>query len=332
MHILTFAEHPGYEFIQAPQLDRNGEEELHEVFGKLAEPHQGGSANLALLPYDPVQFPEQRNDIVGMRGPRADVKTVRNLAHTAYRGFDLVEARLASRPDLLNNLALDVQSGYNDLIVLDHGTIINSPVFGAAVFTTLHEFVAQHPELDLSKLRMSLIASKLITRLAAFGSIPTSRVLTNIYDLRYSIPPSRNVRRSQIPADWRKEFNAAMLAAYADEPDEEQTGELTVISGSGATDVSKRSLHIPRPSYTTHMGPVATGTAALMQQCDRILPAGLNVSGKQPAMAIGFLRPAISEASGAVGIMGQVADMMTAATGNQHIYHPTREDFERAIS
>ncbi|MEK7602747.1 MAG: hypothetical protein AAB459_00690 [Patescibacteria group bacterium] len=330
MSFISFKDHPSHEFMQCPDLVRDKEEEeVHEVFGRLAAPHQGGSADLALLPYDPEKYPEQRLDIVGMRGPKADIATIRNLANAAYRGFGFVEDGLRARPDLLNNLVLEISGGSNVLTVLDHGTIINSPIFGAALFTTLHEFSAEHEALESLHPNMSLIASKLITRLAVFGSIPSSRVLTNIYYLRYSIPPSRNVRRSNIPPQLRKRFNAAMISSYANEPATD-AGEITVISGSGSTDVVKRS-HLPRRTSTIHMGPVATGTVALMQQCDRILPSGLNVSGNQPAMAIGFLRPAISEDTGAVGVMGQIAGMMTDATGIEHAYHPTRESFERAI-
>jgi hypothetical protein len=319
------------DLIIAPEVSRDYEPTVHEVFATLGAKHEGGSADLALLPYDPEVYPFQRLDVIGIRGKRVDVDTIRALGRGAYKHFDDIEAQFADRQDLLNHVAMAVVDGRDVMYLYDHSTIINGAVVGAAGRCALLNFAANELHTDLSMVREDIIISKLVTRLAAFGSIPAPEVLSNIWDTFFSIPPSRTIRGSAIPEETRQATNRAMLRAYKEPADEAATvGAIHTVHGSGSTDVEVRSGLIGHRQRTVHMGPLANGTVGLMADA-MILPIGATLGDKEPTVTIGHLRNPIGSPEEAHGIMGNIARMNSEATGNEYIYHPTQASFAAAV-
>jgi len=319
------------DLIIAPEVSRDEEQLVHDVFGALGEKHEGGSADLKMLPYDAEAFPFQRLDVVGIRGKRVDVDTIRALGRGAYKHFDDVEAQFAARPDLLNHVAMSVTEGRDIMFLYDHSTIINGAVVGAAGRCALLSFAANELHMDLNRVREDIIISKLVTRLAAFGSIPAPEVLSNIWDTYFSIPPSRTIRGTAIPEETRTAVNRSMLKVYTAPDDEERdTGTIHTVHGSGSTDISIKSGLIGHRHTTVHMGPLSKGTVGLMESA-MILPIGATLGDKEPTVAIGHLREPISSPEEAHGVMGNIARMNTKATGNEYVYHPTQASFTAAV-
>ena len=319
------------DLIIAPDVSREHEELVHEVFGSLGGKHEGGSADLKLLPYDSEAFPFQRLDVVGIRGRRVDVDTIRALGRGAYKHFDDIEAQFAVRPDLLNHVAMSVMEGRDIMFLYDHSTIINGAVVGAAGRCALLNFAANELHQDLNQVPEDIIISKLVTRLAAFGSIPAPEVLSNIWDTYFSIPPSRTIRGTAIPEDTRTSVNRAMLHVYSDDDDTaKKTGTIHTVHGSGSTDVPIKSGVIGHRHTTVHMGPLSKGTVGLMEAA-MILPIGATLGDKEPTVAIGHLREPISSPEEAHGVMGNIAHMNSKATGNEYVYHPTLSSFAAAV-
>lgn len=321
------------ELIYAPDVDCNQEKLVHDVFERLVQKHEGGSADLKLLPYDPKVYPFQRLDVIGVRGKRVDIDTIRSLARSAYKHFDDVEAQFAGRPDLLNHMADVLLAGHDILNLYDHSTMINGAVVGAAARCALIGFAANELHVNLTQVREDMILSKLTTRLAAFGSIPIPEVTCNIWDTYFSIPPSRTIRGSAISEATRQSVNQAMLDAYTapqEEPSSNLTGAIHTLHGSGSTDVEQKSGLIGHRHRTVHMGPLSSGTARLMDR-SMILPIGATLGEREPIITIGHLRPPIKSPEEAHGIMGSIARMNAEATGNEYIYHPTNASFATAI-
>lgn len=315
-------------------VSRDDEAQIHATFERLVEKHLGGSAGLTLLPYDPDTYPYQRLDVVAVRGNRVDTDTVRALGNAAYPYFEEIEEQFRERDDLLNHIALTLMAGHDVLTLYDHSSIINGAVVGAAARCALFSFAGEELHADLNQVREDIIMSKITTRLAALGSIPVPEILSNAWDTYFSIPPSRSIRGAGIPEPTRKSINKAMLERYAPiepvAPKETGFGAIHIIHGSGATDVERRSGIIAHRQRTIHMGPISTGTVALMGN-SVILPIGSVLEDKGPLVSIGHLRRPITTPEQANGIMGHIAAMNEETTGHEYIYHPTEESFEAAI-
>lgn len=336
MSYVTFEAAPGFEFLQVENLPRDAERQVHQAFDSLLGKHFGDVVSLELLPFDPDTYPEQRLDIVGMRGELADIDTVRSIARSAYKHFDDIEAQFRAREDVLNNAYIDLAAGQDLILLFDHGSIPNAPLGGVGFDIAETNFATEELHRKPAHAGFDLFASKLITRMSALG-LPASRILTMVSRLRFSIPPSATIRGTNIPNDVRYSFNEQMQAAsdearQADSPsinEEIQPGGVTVIAGSGSRDIAKKSGLIGKRHTTVHMGPLAHGTVELLKK-GRVLPIGLVITEKEPIVSIGRVHNPIKKASEAVGLMGQIAAMNSFATGDEYIYHPTRENFEAA--
>jgi hypothetical protein len=319
------------DLIYATDVSREGETLVHEIFSSLGSKHQGSSADLTLLSYDPDKYPFQRLDVIGIKGNPVDVDTIRSLGRTAYRFFDDIESEWAEREDLLNHVALSLLAGKDVMYLYDHSTIINGVVTGAAGRCALLGFASQELHTDLNHVREDIIMSKLVSRLAAFGSLPAVEVLSNIWDTYFSIPPSPTIRRTAISEDTRRNVNRSMLRVYTNQDDsEDSVGKIHVVHGSGTTDVEVRSRPLHHRQKTVHMGPLAAGTVALMER-SMILPIGATLGDRGPTISIGHLREPIQSPDEAHGFMGKIAHMNSEATGNRYVYHPTQASFDAAI-
>jgi hypothetical protein len=313
-------------------FDRSHEASMLHIFGELMTDHAGGPANLAILDHDPETYPEQRLDVVGVERELANIETIRSLGNLACSGFDSIVDGFSQRKDLLNHICQELRLGRNILTVYDHSNIINIALGGAALHLALMHYKEDKSDLaDLHEIGHQLIISKGVTRLAAFGSIPTTEVLRNVWDTYFSIPPSKKVRESAIPDDVRKSYNTAMLEHFHSRATG-SSGTIQTIAGSGSTDKLVVSGKIKKRP-TVHMGPLAQGTIQLMKE-SLILPIGLIIDGdsaQSPHLSIGRLRAPIQHDADAHGIMAEIANMNQQTSGLPYIYHPTREDFEHAL-
>src|SRR3990167_7001640 len=143
MSYVTFETAPGFEFLQVEELPRDAEEQVHRAFGNLLGKHFGDVVSLERLPYDPESYPEQRLDVVGMRGERADIDTVRSIARSAYKHFDDIEAQFREREDVLNNAYIDLAAGQDLILLFNHGSIPNAPLVGVGFDIAETDFVTE---------------------------------------------------------------------------------------------------------------------------------------------------------------------------------------------
>jgi hypothetical protein len=262
----------------------SAEEELHQELSKLARKHIGGVLGLQLLPYKPETYPEQAlgrtyRDV----DPDTTLDTVRLIAGMALGGektrrFEQLTAGFMARPDMLNNIRMDLADGRNIALITDHSSLEGIAYAQAALISALGDKDLLHNN--------GIILSKLLTRLSVFGGQPATDILSKLGRSLFSVPRSKSIFRSGIDNDIATQTNEAMLLdldAFL-----RPGGRIVALAPSGSLD--ERRFHRGQLQSLT-LQRMSSGTAHTLAKFDRILPAALwlEASASHEWFAIGSL-------------------------------------------
>ena len=305
--------------------------------------HNDSIDGFTLLEHNPDLYSFQRLDCIAMKGKNATADELRSLASFVYPRFEEIIDKFAKRPDLLNHAAYLLLNGGEMGVATDHfKSVIGVAVVGCSFVCALYENTPVTPE-DID---INLIVSCFIKYTNLQGFKPTSIVLSEVVSqTTYTLPPSPS-NREQIDPEIRQPVNEESMR-YRDEGTiEEQEeepgieeesgakkGRLTVYAGSGGRDFTvpahMTEKHRPVPR-TTHMGPMAFGTADMVMSMPT-LGVGIDISQRRPKLYIGSLPPRPAQHSfEADALMNSTAHGMSTPT-HPRLYHSSRETFYAVI-
>jgi hypothetical protein len=259
---------------------KNPEAEFHHELELLAEKHLGGQLDLHLLPYNPIQHPDQQ--LTCLHNPintETNLETI-NFYATAAAGeavfpgrFQYLAGAFNERRDLLDTISHYLKDGKNIALVTNHSQLHDIAIAQGALIYAL-----QDPELIPNN---AIVISKLITRIEAFG-LPATSVVGNLAHCFFSIPRTKSIFRSSIDNDVATIANTDMirrLGSFMNEP----AGKLVAIAPSGSTDERHIEDNTLRKLTMQRM---SSGTAMLLNQFDYVLPVAIWLEARQDRYSI----------------------------------------------
>ncbi len=322
---------------------------LFNAFQESGQKHiRAAKGLLSLLPHDPERYPYQRLDVVEARPSAAgDPALMDAVAGQVYPNYPELRDLLRSpRHRGAFEFVLErLGSGSNFAFFYDHGRITNTPLAQKAVGEAL-AYTAQQLGTEVPPHVSRITVSKLLAFFGALG-LPAVEVLSIQGRVGMSLPRSKSMEKAGLPPkaqgrynesfkevrklDWIEGFEEAVSGLLLPAEEREyDLPEIDHVSVSGSVDVpiSRFVAKYPQRS-ATHMAPAAQGTVDMFGR-SIIIPASVNVNRASPRVAIGQDLPAPEVLSDVHTAMIRVAELARLSTGEVHVYHFSKEDYDRA--
>ena len=314
---------------------RADEKALEAMQKKEIPRHLGKVAIFEQIEFDPVKYPPQRMDVIGLRGQLASADVLQVIGsvafgetYTKYAGqFEAAEQTLASVSDGIDN-------GEKFLFLTTHERTDDIAAAFGAFASELQKYRIRNSA-DRSPLHTQILISKLITGMGALGSYVPNLLADNLGDVLLTIPPSRSVRSSEISRDGRVNYNKEIKKLMREDSARYKNlgeGLIRAVAANGSTFVNTpRFFGKNRNAPRLHAAPLAMGTVDMMRD-HKILPVAVHITGKNPGLKIHALRDAVTERDEAHDIMDMLINDMTELSGVNHKYYRSRDEFEDSIT
>lgn len=297
--------------------------EVAEVLAGRVATHDDARDGFSLLPYDIERHPFLRPDCIHVAGKNAEPESLHNLASVVYKGTEKVIDNYKKRPDLLNHAYDRLADGDSIASLTDHRNVIGVAIAGGAFACALYEVHGIKP----SDIRAGIYTSAMIKRTQMMGTTATIELLSGVFsDTFFSLPPSKSLRESAIPRDYRLDFNSASIQHFEEELDGNKPFIL-MLAGSGMRDLAVTRRFRRQQIF---MGPLADGTIDILRKM-YTLPNGLDITNETPDHYIDGLHRPISVPQQAHDYMAKIAIGMSKASGTKRRYFQSREELEKEL-
>ena len=314
-----------YQTVHARSLEQFNEkgEQIADALRSNVLNHDNPADGFKPQAYDLSEYPYQSPDCIRVSGKNAGSEVLRGLAGEINNlNVDPIIEHYSKRPDLLNHIADRLKDGKDVGVVTDHSSVIGVAVAGGALACALYE--GRYATAD--KLRTGIFVSSMIKHTQLQGALPTVDVLAGIFsETFFSLPPSKSIRDSEIPKEYRYAFNAETKPDFETQLDKDD-GMLVMLAGSGSRDKLGTRRFRRKQIF---MGPLANGTVDILKRLYS-LPVGLEIQEDKSEMFVDSLRRPIQSEEDAHRIMGSIATGMSNKAKTRRKYYRTRELFNTA--